>query len=150
MNKIFVCGKVYDMSALSVDKIEKRVQNRINRALESEFCDEQLVTFSLKTDKKNRKIDYHFRRINLFAKYGHNPDFVNDSDAQLVCGLFNGSFKLPVMWQFVDYFAPGRYYVSLLEFVDSFASSAFDLGADQIEGMAVDSTKDEFILRLKF
>ncbi len=148
--KVFICGKIYNLATTTIKQIESYVQRRIDNALETEYSSERLVTFSLITDPDFKKVELHFKRGNWLGVYGHNPDFVNDSDAKLVCGLLDGSFKLPIMWQLIEPIAPGRYNLPLFELVSCYSDSSDYLGADKLKGMSIDSSEDEFVLGLQF
>ncbi|MFI3317339.1 MAG: hypothetical protein SNF93_07205 [Rikenellaceae bacterium] len=151
--KIFICGRVYDLSAHKPTTIEKRIQKRIDKIT----CDPdeqtgRLINFSMKVtpiaESPDYDVEFTFARNNLFAKEGVNPDFLNDSDGQFMMGM-DGRFRPPVMWNMVQPFTPGRYDIPLSEFVYAYAKSAKALEASEIIGLQIESSKKELKLKIR-
>ena len=147
--KIFICGKIYDLATQTTKQLETKIQKRIDKMLENETeSGERLVALRLNIDETTNEITLTFHRNNLFAKVGKNPELINDSDAQLIMGL-DGKFIPPVMWDYTEPFAFNRYHVPLYEFVPAYVGSASQLGASELKGLQIESTKTELTLKIK-
>lgn len=147
--KIFICGKVYDLTVQNQATIEQKIQKRVDAICnDPDNADERLVSFHLDVDWVTLDIKFVFQRNNLFAKEGTNPEFINDSDGQLLMGM-DGRFKPPVMWDLVEPFAPSRYHIPLSEFVYAYVESAQKLGAADIIGLQIESSKTELKLKIR-
>ncbi len=151
--KIFICGRIYDLATAS--KIEERIQKRVDKITidpDSGNPNQRLVTFSMEVtalaNNTEADIEFTFARNNMFAREGINPDFINDSDAMLIMGM-DGKFQPPVMWEMVEPFAFGRYHIPIFEFVPAYTESAKALGASEIKGIQIESTKTELKLKIR-
>ncbi|MFR9533073.1 MAG: hypothetical protein SNG20_07325 [Rikenellaceae bacterium] len=151
---IFICGKIYEISANNCVATCKAIQKHINKICNDPDNDhnEDLVTLDIEftemRDTGEFDITFTFKRINLFASNGVNPRLVNDSDGQLIMGM-DGKFAPPVKWEFVEPFAYGRYNIPIFEFAPAYAGTAEAMGASEIKGMQVESSRDEFKLRIR-
>ncbi len=152
--KIFICGKVYELTAGNQTAIEKKIQKQVDKMTidPDGYSSERIITFKMNVNSlannTDADIEFIFERNNFFAHYGINPELINDSDAMIAMGM-NGKFRPAVMWQFVEYFAPSRYNIPLLEFVPAYAGTADKLGASKVMGMEINSTESEFKLKIR-
>ncbi len=153
MNKrIFICGKVYELTATNTAATAKKIQKRVDKICnDPDTPDQRLVNFSLQVTQlpnNEQDIEFIFARNNMLAKVGSNPELINDSDAMLMMGI-DGKFKPAVMWNLVEQFAFGRYHVPIFEFIPAYAETAQALNAADIIGMQIDSTKTELKLKIR-
>ncbi|MFI3259333.1 MAG: hypothetical protein R3Y16_04475 [Rikenellaceae bacterium] len=150
--KIFICGKVYEINTQNCGIIHERLQNHIYRLCnDPDNPNENLVNlrlyFAKLSGNNDCDITFVFSRINMFAKSGVNPEFINDSDGQLLMGM-DGRFKPPVMWELVKPFASSRYHIPLSEFAYAYVESAKVLGASEIIGLQIESNRTELKLKI--
>ncbi len=153
--KLFICGKVYELTTNNTAATAKKIQKRVDRIIcdpDSEHPNQRLINFSLQVtpiaESTDYDIEFTFLRNNLFAKEGVNPELINDCDGQLLMGM-DGRFKPPVMWDSVQPFAFSRYHIPLSEFVYAYAESAKALGASEIVGLQIESSKTELKLKIR-
>lgn len=152
--KIFICGKIYEINTDNCGTIHEKLQNHICRLCnDPDNPNENLINLRLDFAKLSGNNDcditFIFSRINMFAKSGVNPELINDSDGQLLIGLLDGTFKPPVMWDLVKPFASSRYHIPLSEFVYAYVESAKALGASEIIGLQIESSKTELKLKIR-
>ncbi len=152
--KIFICGKTYEITANNCVATCKAIQKHINKICNDpeNYPNEDLLTLDIEfTEMHNTgefDIIFTFKRINLFAKNGINPELINDSDGMLIMGM-DGKFNPPVKWELVEPFAYGRYHIPISEFAPAYAGTAEAMGASKIKGLQIESSQDEFKLRIR-
>ncbi len=151
--KIFICGKVYELTTTNTAVTAKKIQKRVDLICnDPENPDQRLVEFSMQVtpmpNNADLDIEFTFTRNNMFAKDGVNPELINDSDAMLIMGM-DGKFQPPVMWDSVERFAFGRYHVPIFEFVPAYTGTAQVKGASEIKGLQIESSKTELKFKIR-
>ncbi|MFI3331859.1 MAG: hypothetical protein SNH07_00485 [Rikenellaceae bacterium] len=151
--KIYICGKVYEIDAVSCVAVCKKIQKHIDRICnDPDNGNVNFVTLSLDytepaKDGEPVEITFTFKRNNLFAKNGVNPELINDSDGQLIMGM-GRNYTPPVLWEYVKPFGINRYHIPLEEFAYAYEESVKEVGATEIQGMRIESSKSEFSMSI--
>ncbi len=148
--KIFIAGKVYDLSQEPVEKITKKLQKKIDRMTENEFEPGRNVHVSIQQGEAENIIEIHIKRNNILGNGGTNPETICDIDGLLVMGSYGTSFRPPVMWELVEPLGLGRYMIPLAEFIYAYSETAQKLGGDEVKAMNIESTDRMFIMRIVF
>ncbi len=151
--KIFICGKVYEINAESCVAVCKKIQKHINNICDDpDTGNENLVTLCVDytepaKDDEPVEITFKFKRNNLFAKNGVNPELINDSDGELIMGM-GGNYTPPVMWEYVKPIVTHRYHIPHDEFVYAYSESVKEVGATELKGLRIESSRTEFSMSI--
>ena len=127
--KIFTMGKVYDLSTLGVNEVEKLVQADLDKVFNAGG-----VRFKLR-EVSGKTLNY-------------DPKMIYNIDANIITGhSFNG-FRIPDYWGGVPFgytfFMPKR------EFIGCYKNSAVLLGADQVKRVKITAQPEKIVMRLIF
>ena len=138
--KIFLVGKVYDLSTISVQKIIDDVQSRLDAHYGKGCC-----VFSINVWKEEKEVT-----INFWRKY---KDSYNTDDKSIFCvdmDLITGrgieGFAVPYMWPTVPFgylFSTG-----IDDFITCYKKSAKKLGASRMKDIMITHDKDNLNVRL--
>ena len=143
--KIFTMGKVYDLSTLGANEIEKAVQADLDKVFNAGE-----VRFKL------REVSGKTLELTFFRKYregeidwlNYAPKTIYNIDANIITGhSFNG-FRIPDYWGGVPYGYP--FFMPKREFIRCYKKSAVMLGADQVERVKITVEPEKIVMRLTF
>lgn len=138
--KIFLVGKVYDLSTISVQKIIDDVQSRLDAHYGKGCC-----AFSINVWKEEKEVT-----INFWRKYkdSYNTDdkSIFCADMDLITGRGIEGFAVPYMWPTVPFgylFSTG-----VDDFIPCYKKSAKELGASRMKDIMITHDKDNLNVRL--
>lgn len=139
--QIFLVGKVYDLSKVTVQEIKDDVQNRLD-AHYGKGC----IVFTLNVDKQAKEVIINFWRS---YKEGYHPEEPNNIfclDMDLLSGRGIDGFAVPRMWPT----APFGYLFStgIDDFIPCYKKSAKILGASRMKDIMITHDKDNLNVRL--
>jgi hypothetical protein len=139
--KIFLTGKVYDLSTITVQEIIDDVQSRLDT-----YYGKNRIRFTLNVDKQAKEVI-----INFWRSYNewHHPEETNNIfciDMDLITGRGIEGFAVPCMWPT----APFGYYFStgIDDFIPYYKKSAKELGASRMKDIMITHDKDNLNVRL--
>ena len=144
--KIFTMGKVYDLSTLGANEIEKAVQADLDKV----FNAGGVVKFLLK-EVSGKTLELTFLRKYREGEIdwlNYDPKLIYNIDANIITGhSFNG-FRIPDYWGGVPYGYP--FFMPKREFIGCYKNSAVILGADQVERVKITVEPEKIVMRLIF
>lgn len=143
--KIFTMGKVYDLSTLGANEIEKAVQADLDKVFNAGGVKFLLREVSGKTLELTFLRKYRKGEIDWL---NYDPKLIYNIDANIITGhSFNG-FRIPDYWGGVPYGYP--FFMPKREFIGCYKNSAVMLGADQIERIKIIVEPEKVVMRLTF
>lgn len=138
--KIFLVGKVYDLSTISVQKIIDDVQSRLDAHYGKGCC-----VFSINVWKEEKEVT-----INFWRKYkdSYNTDdkSIFCADMDLITGRGIEGFAVPYMWPTVPFGYP--FSTGIDDFIPCYKKSAKKLGASRMKDIMITHDKDNLNVRL--
>ena len=143
--KVFVMGKVYDLSTIGVNEVENAVQAGLDKVFNAGGVRSLLREVSEKTLELTFLRKYREGEIDWL---NYDPKTIYNIDANIITGhSFNG-FRIPNYWGGVPFgytfFMPKR------EFIKCYKNSAVMLGADQIGKVKITAQPEKIVMRLMF
>ena len=138
--KVFLVGKLYDLSITTANVIEHDVQNRLDAHYGS-GC----IIFKINVWKQSKEVTINFRR-NYKDSYNTDDKSIFCYDADLLTGRRINGFQVPVMWPTV----PFGYLFSLEldDFITCYKKSAKKLGASRMKDVMITHSKNNLNVRL--
>lgn len=140
--KIFVAGKVYDMTAMNSAQIEASVQADLDSAFGANRVAFKLYTIgNMAAMFFNRGFDY--------SQYNADPQKeIMDPDAFVItCHGYNG-FRMPVPFPTIPWFGfPCQ--IDQNDFLDAYLQSAKKLKASKIRNVGLDISPYSVVLRVQ-
>lgn len=138
--KIFLVGKVYDLSTISVQKIIDDVQSRLDAHYGKGCC-----VFSINVWKEEKEVTINFWR-NYKDSYNTDDKSIFCADMDLITGRGIEGFAVPYMWPTVPFgylFSTG-----VDDFIPCYKKSAKKLGASRMKDIMITHDKDNLNVRL--
>lgn len=138
--KIFLVGKVYDLSTISVQKIIDDVQSRLDAHYGKGCC-----VFSINVWKEEKEVTINFWR-NYKDSYNTDDKSIFCADMDLITGRGIEGFAVPYMWPTVPFgylFSTG-----IDDFIPCYKKSAKELGASRMKDIMITHDKDNLNVRL--
>lgn len=138
--KIFLVGKVYDLSTISVQKIIDDVQSRLDAHYGKGCC-----VFSINVWKEEKEVTINFWR-NYMDSYNTDDKSIFCADMDLITGRGIEGFAVPYMWPTVPFgylFSTG-----IDDFIPCYKKSAKELGASRMKDIMITHDKDNLNVRL--
>ena len=139
--QIFLVGKVYDLSKVTVQEIKDDVQNRLD-AHYGKGC----IVFTLNVDKQAKEVI-----INFWRSYNewYHPKETNNifcADMDLITGRGIEGFAVPYMWSTVPFGYP--FSTGIDDFIPCYKKSAKKLGASRMKDIMITHCKNNLNVRL--
>lgn len=139
--KIFLTGKVYDLSTITVQEIIDDVQSRLDT-----YYGKNRIRFTLNVDKQAKEVIINFWRS---YKEGYHPEEPNNIfclDMDLLSGRGIDGFAVPRMWPT----APFGYLFStgIEHFIPCYKKSAKVLGASRMKDIMIEHSENNLNVRL--
>ena len=138
--KVFLVGKVYDLSITTANVIEHDVQNRLDAHYGS-GC----IIFKINVWKQSKEVTINFRR-NYKDSYNTDDKSIFCYDADLLTGRRINGFQVPCMWSTAPFGYP--FSTGIDEFITCYKESAKKLGASRMKDIMITHDKDNFNVRL--
>ena len=138
--KIFLVGKVYDLSIIPVQKIIDDVQSRLDAHYGKGCC-----VFSINVWKEEKEVTINFWR-NYKGSYNTDDKSIFCADMDLITGRGIEGFAVPYMWPTVPFgylFSTG-----IDDFIPCYKKSAKKLGASRMKDIMITHDKDNLNVRL--
>ena len=138
--KIFLVGKVYDLSTISVQKIIDDVQSRLDAHYGKGCC-----VFSINVWKEEKEVTINFWR-KYKGSYNTDDKSIFCADMDLITGRGIEGFAVPYMWPTVPFgylFSTG-----IDDFIPCYKKSAKELGASRMKDIMITHDKDNLNVRL--
>ena len=138
--KIFLVGKVYDLSTISVQKIIDDVQSRLDAHYGKGCC-----VFSIYVWKEEKEVTINFWR-NYKDSYNTDDKSIFCADMDLITGRGIEGFAVPYMWPTVPFgylFSTG-----IDDFIPCYKKSAKELGASRMKDIQISHNKHNLNVRL--
>ena len=143
--KVFVMGKVYDLSTIGVNEVENAVQAGLDKVFNAGGVRFLLREVSEKTLELTFLRKYREGEIDWL---NYDPKLIYNIDANIITGhSFNG-FRIPDYWGGV----PFGYTFSMpkREFIKCYRNSAILLRADQVKKVKITAQPEKVIIKLMF
>lgn len=139
--QIFLVGKVYDLSKVTVQEIKDDVQNRLD-AHYGKGC----IVFTLNVDKQAKEVI-----INFWRSYNewYHPKETNNifcADMDLITGRGIEGFAVPYMWPTVPFGYP--FSTGIDDFIPCYKKSAKKLGASRMKDIQISHNEHNLNVRL--
>ena len=137
---IYLVGKVYDLSTISVQKIIDDVQCRLDAHYGKGCC-----VFSINVWKEEKEVTINFWR-NYKDSYNTDDKSIFCADMDLITGRGIEGFAVPYMWPTVPFgylFSTG-----IDDFIPCYKKSAKELGASRMKDIMITHDKDNLNVRL--
>ena len=139
--QIFLVGKVYDLSKVTIQRIIADVQNRLDA-----HYGKNLIRFTLIVDKQAKKVI-----INFWRSYNewYHPEETNNifcADMDLITGRGIEGFAVPYMWPTVPFGYP--FSTGIDDFIPCYKKSAKKLGASRMKDIMITHSKNNLNVRL--
>ena len=138
--KIFLVGKVYDLSIIPVQKIIDDVQSRLDAHYGKGCC-----VFCINVWKEEKEVTINFWR-NYKDSYNTDDKSIFCADMDLITGRGIEGFAVPYMWPTVPFgylFSTG-----IDDFIPCYKKSAKKLGASRMKDIMITHDKDNLNVRL--
>ena len=139
--QIFLVGKVYDLSKVTVQEIKDDVQNRLDA-----HYGKGRILFTLNVDKQTKEVI-----INFWRSYNewYHPEETNNifcADMDLITGRGIEGFAVPYMWPTVPFGYP--FSTGIDDFIPCYKKSAKKLGASRMKDIMITHSKNNLNVRL--
>lgn len=138
--KIFLVGKVYDLSTISVQKIIDDVQSRLDAHYGKGCC-----VFSINVWKEEKEVTINFWR-NYKGSYNTDDKSIFCADMDLITGRGIEGFAVPYMWPTVPFGYP--FSTGVDDFIPCYKKSAKEFGASRMKDIMITHDKDNLNVRL--
>ena len=138
--KVFLVGKLYDLSITTANVIEHDVQNRLDAHYGS-GC----IIFKINVWKQSKEVTINFRR-NYKDSYNTDSKSIFCADMDLITGRGINGFQVPYMWPTVPFGYP--FSTGIDEFITCYKESAKKLGASRMKDIMITHDKDNLNVRL--
>jgi hypothetical protein len=138
--KIFLVGKVYDLSTISVQKIIDDVQSRLDAHYGKGCC-----VFSINVWKEEKEVTINFWR-NYKDSYNTDDKSIFCADMDLITGRGIEGFAVPYMWPTVPF--GYLFNTGIDDFIPCYKKSAKKLGASRMKDIMITHDKDNLNVRL--
>lgn len=138
--KIFLVGKVYDLSTISVQKIIDDVQSRLDAHYGKGCC-----VFSINVWKEEKEVTINFWR-NYKDSYNTDDKSIFCADMDLITGRGIEGFAVPYMWPTVPFGYP--FSTGIDDFIPCYKKSAKKLGASRMKDIMITHSKNNLNVRL--
>ena len=139
--KIFVMGKVYDLSTLGVNEVENAVQADLDKIFNAggvRFLLKEVSGITFLRKYRAGEIDW----------LNYDPKQIYNIDANIITGhCFNG-FRVPDYWGGVPF--GYTFLMPKRDFTRCYRNSAVLLGADQVERVKITAQPEKVVMRLMF
>ena len=137
--KIFLTGKVYDLSKISTQDIQTDVQNRLDA-----HHGEGYYIFRISADGNEVIINF-FRSYNDWY-HPENKTNIFCADMDLLTGRGIEGFAVPYMWPTAPFGYP--FSTGIDDFIVCYKKSAKELGASRMKDIMITHSKDNLNVRL--
>ena len=138
--KIFLGGKVYDLSIIPVQKIIDDVQSRLDAHYGKGCC-----VFSINVWKEEKEVTINFWR-NYKDSYNTDDKSIFCADMDLITGRGIEGFAVPYMWPTVPF--GYLFNTGIDDFIPCYKKSAKKLGASRMKDIMITHDKDNLNVRL--
>ena len=138
--KIFLVGKVYDLSIIPVQKIIDDVQSRLDAHYGKGCC-----VFSIYVWKEEKEVTINFWR-NYKDSYNTDDKSIFCADMDLITGRGIEGFAVPYMWPTVPF--GYLFNTGIDDFIPCYKKSAKKLGASRMKDIMITHDKDNLNVRL--
>ena len=138
--KIFLVGKVYDLSTIPVQKIIDDVQSRLDAHYGKGCC-----VFSINVWKEEKEVTINFWR-NYKGSYNTDDKSIFCADRDLIPGRGIEGFAVPYMWPTVPFGYP--FSTGIDDFIPCYKKSAKKLGASRMKDIMISHNKISLNVRL--
>ena len=138
--KVFLVGKLYDLSITTANVIEHDVQSRLDAHYGS-GC----IKFTINVWKDEKEVTINFRR-NYKDSYNTDSKSIFCADMDLITGRGINGFQVPYMWPTVPFGYP--FSTGIDEFITCYKESAKKLGASRMKDIMITHDKDNLNVRL--
>ena len=143
--KIFTMGKVYDLSTLGVNEVEKLVQADLDKVFNAGGVRFKLREVSGKTLELTFFRKYREREIDWL---NYDSKTIYCTDAKIITGHGFDGFRVPVYWGGVPY--GYLFFMPKEEFINCYKKSAVKLGGSKLKFAEVGIMPDKIILALAY
>ena len=141
--KMFLVGKVYDLSKVTVQEIKDDVQNRLD-AHYGKGC----FLFTLNVDKQAKEVIINFWRSYKECYHPEKRNNIFCIDMDLITGRGIEGFAVPYMWESAPFGYP--FSTDIDYFITCYKKSAKKLGASRMKDIMITHDKDNLNVRLFF
>ena len=138
--KIFLGGKVYDLSIIPVQKIIDDVQSRLDAHYGKGCC-----VFSIYVWKEEKEVTINFWR-NYKDSYNTDDKSIFCADMDLITGRGIEGFAVPYMWPTVPFGYP--FSTGIDDFIPCYKKSAKELGASRMKDIQISHNEHNLNVRL--
>lgn len=139
--KIFLVGKVYDLSTIPVQKIIDDVQSRLDTHYGKGCC-----VFSINVWKEEKEITINFWRSYNDWYHPENKTNIFCADMDLITGRGIEGFAVPYMWESAPFGYP--FSTDIDYFITCYKKSAKKLGASRMKDIQISHNEHNLNVRL--
>ena len=139
--KVFLVGKLYDLSITTANVIEHDVQNRLDAHYGS-GC----IIFKINVWKQSKEVTINFWRNYNDWYHPENKTNIFCADMDLITGRGVNGFQVPCMWPTAPFGYP--FSTGIDEFITCYKESAKELGASRMKDIMITHDKDSLNVRL--
>lgn len=141
--KVFLVGKLYDLSITTANVIETDVQSRLDAHYGSNY-----IIFSINVWEKEKEVTINFRRSYNEWYHPENKTNIFCADMDLITGRGIEGFAVPCMWPTAPFGYP--FSTGIDEFITCYKESAKELGASRMRDIMIKHNEDYLNVRLFF
>ena len=138
--KVFLVGKLYDLSITTANVIEADVQSRLDAHYGS-GC----IKFTINVWKQSKEVTINFLRNYNEWYHPENKTNIFCADMDLVTGRGINGFQVPCMWPTAPFGYP--FSTGIDEFITCYKESAKELGASRMKDIMITHDKDDLNVR---
>ena len=138
--KVFLVGKLYDLSITTANVIEHDVQSRLDAHYGS-GC----IKFTINVWKDEKEVTINFRR-NYKDSYNTDSKSIFCADMDLITGRGINGFQVPCMWPTAPFGYP--FSTGIDEFITCYKESAKELGASRMKDIMIEHSEKNLNVRL--
>ena len=139
--KVFLVGKVYDLSITTANVIEADVQSRLD-AYYGSGC----IIFKINVWKQSKEVTINFWRNYNEWYHPENKTNIFCADMDLITGRGINGFQVPCMWPTAPFGYP--FSTGIDEFITCYKESAKELGASRMKDIMIEHSEKNLNVRL--
>ena len=139
--KVFLVGKVYDLSITTANVIETDVQSRLDAHYGS-GC----IIFKINVWKQSKEVTINFLRNYNEWYHPENKTNIFCADMDLLTGRGIEGFAVPYMWPTAPFGYP--FSTGIDDFITCYKKSVKKLGASRMKDIMITHSKDNLNVRL--
>ena len=139
--KIFLGGKVYDLSTITVQEIIDDVQSRLDT-----YYGKNRIRFTLNVDKQAKEVIINFWRSYNEWYHPENKTNIFCTDMDLITGRGIEGFQVPCMWPTAPFGYP--FSTGIDDFITCYKKSAKKLGASRMKDIQISHNEHNLNVRL--